>query len=292
MSTLPVIVGWDGSPGARAAVEWAARQAGAQRKPLVVAMSLHVPEPALGVFPSPAAPLYQEGEIEELFAPALAIAEQTAPGLEVATLQLTGHPVAELTKLSEQAEMMVIGSRGRGAFMSHLVGSISVAVASHSSCPVVVVRGTVSQDPHAPVVVGADGSETSAAAVRFAVRYADAVGAPLHAVCAVPDPTHLIAPDLIVTEDFRDELHAEAERFVHESLAGVCQDYPNVKVEMIISDQPASPALADAGEHAQLVVVGTHGRGGFAGMLLGSTSRAVLFHAPCPIAVVRQGPRR
>lgn len=291
MSTLPVVVGWDGSAGSRAAVKWAARQAGSQHRPLLLALAVYVPEPALGVFPSPAAPIYDDVEIADLLAPARELALEVSPGLAVDTVTLHGHPVAELTRLSESAAMMVIGSRGRGAFMSHLIGSTSVAVASHSSCPVVVVRGRVSNDPAGPVVVGADGSQTSAAAVRFAARYADAVGAPLHAVCAAPDPSHLVAPDLIVTDEYRAQLHAEADRFVHESLAGICQDYPELVVDTFISDRPASPALTEAGESAQLVVVGTHGRGGFAGMLLGSTSRAVLFHAPCPIAVVRDSPR-
>ncbi|MFV0461317.1 MAG: universal stress protein [Actinomycetales bacterium] len=136
-------------------------------------------------------------------------------------------------------------------------------------------------------MVGADGSRTAAKAVAFAARFADGVGARLVAVCAVPHPSDFMVPEVAIAPEFRLELAAEAERFMAESLAGLCQEYPDLEVERRMVDLPAAAALAEHGDGAQLVVVGSHGRGGFAGMLLGSVSRGVLFHAPCPIAVVR-----
>lgn len=287
MSAKPILVGWDSSDGARAALNWALDEARRQHRPIRIALVISSPEPTLGLVPGAVLPPFSDEELDKIIAPAREQAAERAPQVPCDTVVAAGHPVQALIEAAQGCEMVVVGSRGHGAFLSHLIGSISTAVASHCPVPVVVVRGTVTDDENAPVVVGADGSETSAAAVGFAARYADKLGVPLIAVCAAPDPTQMIAPELVITPEYQDELRDEAERFLHESLAGVRSQYPNLDVTMEVSELPAQAALTRAGEGARLVVVGSHGRGGFAGMLLGSVSRAVLFHAPCPIAVVR-----
>ncbi|MFV0461300.1 MAG: universal stress protein [Actinomycetales bacterium] len=287
MSQKPVVVGWDGSTESGAAVTWAAERAVALHRSLVILLAVHTPDTAAGLFPTVSGPLYTDDEIASILAPARELAETVAPGLTVETMAVDGHPVASLTTMSGEAELIVVGSRGRGPVSSTLLGSNSLAIASHCACPVVVVRGDHTQGADAPVVVGADGSQTAAKAVAFAAHFADTVGAPLVAVCAVPQPTDFMVPEVAIAPEFRDDLTAEAERFMAESLSGLCEEYPDLQVDRRLVDQAPAAALAEHGEGAQLVVVGSHGRGGFTGMLLGSVSRGVLFHAPCPIAVVR-----
>ena len=148
----------------------------------------------------------------------------------------------------------------------------------------VVVRGSVPAPPEGPVVVGVDGSPTSEAAVGFAYEAAATRGVPLVAVHTwwdlMVDPT--FAPLL----DW-DALEADEREVLAERLAGWGEKYPDVHVQrLVMHDRPARALLAQAAG-AQLVVVGTRGRGGVAGLLLGSVSHALLHHAPCPVAVVR-----
>ena len=284
-SSLPVAVGWDESPGARAALLWAATTARQLGVPLRVVLNVDL-QTRSGL------PTADLGSDEEQVRQSLDAARQTAtsvaPGLEVSTELLTGHVVGNLIEESKRAQMLVVGSRGHSRFVSALIGSVSDAVASHALCPVVVVRGETSYPQSAAVVVGADGSQTSREAVRFAAAHAASHGARLIAVNATA-ANQMVAPELIVDEAATEAMREEALRFMSESLAGVGRDYPDLQVEEIVSDRPAAQALVDAAKvsGAQLLVVGSHGRGGFAGMLLGSVSRTVLHHAPGPVAVVR-----
>lgn len=284
---LPIVVGWDGSPGARAALTWAAKEAGRAGLPLQIVLAVHSPEPALGIFPTPMLTTFSQEELTKIFAPALELVQESAPGVVAQTSSIEGHPVSTFVELSRQASMVVLGSRRHSQFVSALLGSTSLAVASHSDCPVIVIRGEFDCAAKAPVVVGTDGSQTSGVAVRFAAQYAHSVGAPLLAVCSAPEPVQLVAADIVITPDYAQELRGEAEKFVHDSVADLGRQFPGLQVSTQICEKPASVALSEAGQDAQLLVVGSHGRGGFTGMLLGSVSRSVLFHAPCPVAVVR-----
>ena len=283
--SLPVVVGWDESHGSKAALTWAAVTARQQGVPLQVVLNVDL-QTRSGL------PTADLGADEEVVANSLTkareLAGRVAPEVPVSTDILTGHVVGNLIEASRQAGMLVVGSRGHSRFVSALIGSVSDAVASHSHCPVVVVRGETDYPGDAPVVVGADGSQTSRAAVAFAARYAAANGARLIAVNATA-ANQMVAPELIIDEAATEAIREEALRFMSESLAGVSADHPDLVIEEVVSDRPAGQALVDAAKvsGAQLLVVGSHGRGGFAGMLLGSVSRTVLHHAPGPVAVVR-----
>lgn len=287
-ATRPLVVGWDGSDGARDAVVWAARTAHRLHRPLRIVFVSNLADMVYGAEPMMVLPQkLTAAQEEEILAPARELAAQTAPGLTIEAECLDGHPVTALVGQSAEAELLVLGSRGRSRFVSTLTGSTGVAVTSHGLGPVVVIRNPPAQDEHGPVVVGVDGSETSKEAVAFAARYADAIGAPLTAVCAVPEPPPEIATQIPLPGEYYRELKERAEAETHEALAGLREDYPDLQVDIVIADEPPGPALARQADTAHLLVVGSHGRGGFAGMLLGSVSRAALFSAACPVAVVR-----
>jgi nucleotide-binding universal stress UspA family protein len=166
-----------------------------------------------------------------------------------------------------------------------LLGSVSQHLTRHAHCPVVVVRGSRAS-VRRRIVVGVDGSDASLAALRFAFQHADVVGGTVVAlhgrgVAAMNGPW-----DIDVAPAVAEEME-EARRLLAEAVAGFREEYPNVTVELQPMPMPAVRALSDASTTASLVVVGTRGRGGFVGLLLGSVSSSVLHHAQCPVAVVR-----
>lgn len=296
MSTnRPIVVGWDGSDCARDALRWAATAAQRLARPLEVVYASHVAEPVfasyeLAVVTVPVPEEFVEGTLQA----ARDLVAEVAPDVPVTARAVEGHPVSVLLDQAQHADLVVIGSRGHSRLTSMLIGATSVAVASHAPCPVVVVRDKGSEAADAPVVVGTDGSDSSAEAIRFAARAADAMGVPLEVLGAVPGYTEAAALSSPVPVEILQEAREEATVFVHEALGGLREDYPDLKITVTISERPAQAALAEAAGHARLLVVGSRGRGGFMGMLLGSVSRSVLFSAHCPVAVVRpqgQGPK-
>jgi nucleotide-binding universal stress UspA family protein len=211
------------------------------------------------------------------------------PGLEVQTLLLEGIPAASLIEETAQARSVVLGSRGLGGFSGAVLGSVAVQVSSHAHSPVVVVPADPRPNPHAAptVVLGVDGSKVSARATDFAFEQAEAIGARLVAVHAWHSPfaTHSNGRGTLVFD--KAEVQKAAEVLVAEALAGSLADYPDTEVDLRLIQGQAARALLQAAEGADLVVVGSRGRGGFTGLLLGSTSQQVLHHAPCPVAIVR-----
>jgi nucleotide-binding universal stress UspA family protein len=285
-----VIVGVDGSEPARRAVQWAAQEAVRRGLPLrvVTAFEWMRGQPIGQVGMGESYRGIMLGVARQQLGEAVRIAEQEQPTLEVQSQLVVGFPIPVLTAETHGAELAVIGDRGLGGVTGLLLGSVAVALAAHAECPVVVVRGEAGMpDPNAPVVVGVDGSPTSEAALAFAFDASAARGVPLVAVHTwwdlVVDPT--MAPLLDWDAIENDEHEVLAER-----LAGWGEKYPDVRVQrLVMRDQP-SRVLVEQSLRAQLVVVGSRGRGGFAGLLLGSVSHAVLHGAHCPVAVVRLVP--
>jgi nucleotide-binding universal stress UspA family protein len=286
----PIVVGVDGSPESTVAVDWAAREAAMHGLPLKL---VHVLNPStVMVFPDVPMPdeylQWQEEQGRKALDAAAETAAQAAGGagaLEIGTEMISGPPVPALSDASRGAHMVVVGSRGRGALARGLLGSVSNGVVRHASCPVAVIHDKDPMMPHpsrAAVVVGVDGSPASEKAVAIAFLEASLRGVDLLAVHAWSDVTVFEFPGA----DW-STLQAMGEQTLGERLAGWQERYPDVLVRrLVVDDRPAKQLLEQA-ESAQLLVVGSHGRGGFTGMLLGSVSTAVVNAARMPVIVAR-----
>ncbi|MEU3252919.1 universal stress protein [Streptomyces sp. NPDC006997] len=286
-----VIVGVDGSASSLVAVETAARAALARAATLRVvhAFAGHAPYPPPD--PVPVGPGDGGGPrelAEDLLTEAVERARATAPALEIEQSLVTGEPLTVLEAQSRAADLVAVGSRGRGGFVGLLVGSTGMHLAAHGRCPVLVVREQPT--PDGPVVLGVDGSRAGERAVDFAFAEAELRKAPLLALHAwttwnapLPAPQDPATP----YANPPGALAAEEERLLYEAVAGRKERYPGVVVEHRIVHGGTRESLIEVSRSAQLLVVGSRGRGGFTGLLLGSVSQAVLHHAHCPVAVVR-----
>jgi nucleotide-binding universal stress UspA family protein len=215
-------------------------------------------------------------------------AGQTVADVAVDTILEVASPVTALAEESRNASVVVLGSRGLGGFTGLLVGSTAVELASRGWCPVVVVRGDDTQPSRTegPVVVGVDGTKLSEAALEFAFAEAQERDTELVAVHAWMDFLEDAFPATVAAFEV-PTLAREAKDTLTERLAGWQKNYPDVQVTREVVRGRPTQALLRFADEAQLVVVGSRGRGGFRGLLLGSTSQHLLRHAPCPVAVVR-----
>ncbi|GGP59597.1 universal stress protein [Streptomyces sindenensis] len=296
----PVVVGVDGSESSFAAVEAAAREARERGLGLRVVHALVWPVTYVLPRPSPGGtsllgpPPMDPSEAglrkmaADLVTEAVGRARAVAPDVQVGHAVVSGEPLTVLEAESRAAELVVVGSRGLGGFVGLLAGSTAVHLVAHGQCPVMVVR----EEPRAdgPVLLGVDGSAAGGPAVDFAFATAERRKAPLLALHAwttwnapLPAPQDASA----AYARLPGALAEEEETLLSEALAGCRARYPDVVVERRVVHGRTREALIGASRSAQLTVVGARGRGGFAGLLLGSVSQAVLHHAHCPVVVVR-----
>ncbi|ASW54407.1 universal stress protein [Plantactinospora sp. KBS50] len=285
-----ILVGYDGSAGANLALAWALDEAARTGGPVrlgygfewLTAYSWLGPAVGMGVPPNMTGDAEARRRVAELLDDAVAKAAGSHPGVSVSAEVLDGPPVSRLLDASAGAAMLVLGSRGHGGFTGLLTGSTTVALTAHAHCPVVVVREGPGV-PSGPVLVGVDGSEHSLRALDFAAGRATARGLRLSVVRALPapedwpaDPADRDAGAVVA------RAQAALDDLVHRSSAAGLE----VSTEVVLGS--AAEALIQRSRDAALVVVGSRGRGGFTGLLLGSVSQQLLQHAHCPIAVVRE----
>lgn len=290
-----VVVGVDGSPSSLTATEQAAEEASLHGVGLHVVHALTWPAVPIGTGTLAYEPAEEalHSMAERFLADAVSRARTAAPDIEITSGIVPGEPLSVLVEMSHSALMVAVGSRGLGSFMGLLLGSVAVHVAAHAHCPVLVSRGT--PGPSGAVVLGVDGSAASRPAAAFAfaeasLREAELTAAHVWSEWSVPPSP---PPDKSMAYAKKPgTLHADEERLLAESLSGWCEKYPDVHVERHTVRGRTREGLIDVSEGARLLVVGTRGRGGFAGMLLGSVSQAALHHAHCPVVVVPQEDRQ
>lgn len=288
-----IVVGVDGSPGSHAAVRWAARDAELRKVPLTLA---HVLPAAAGTrLASSVAAGRTRGRIDagqQVLDAALRIAEESCQqGLTQIYLEMpSGTTVSTLTKLSKDAHLVVAGCRGVGSLRGRHLGSVSSGLIHDARCPVAVIHDDVQMAPdseRAPVLVGIDGSPESEVAIAVAFEAASRRKVDLVAVHAWKAPG-VMDPIVSLPGPGWPELRSHEDKIVAERLAGWGEQYPDVVVRRMIARNDAAPELVGTSKSAQLVVVGSRGSGGFAGMLFGSVSAAVVMLSHVPVIVARK----
>lgn len=308
-SPAGIVVGVDGSDQSICALFWAAREARRRRCPLHVVTAYTVPIFAASSMDAGYSTIddavIREGAQSVLDSAVERIRHydiQVFPRVE------SGDAAAVLLELSEDADLMVVGSRGRGGFVGRLLGSVSSAVPAHAKCPTVVVPlrtagrlpdSGVQPPAGAPtettvenaVLVGVDGSEQGRAASLVAAEQALSRDVPLKILCALPPFSGSLA--WVPAPLDLEALHAEITEQLVAGQAWLQSHFPAVEMSMELVDGPPAEILIERTATVELMVLGTRGRGGFAGMLLGSTSQSVMHHARGPLMVVpdRDDPR-
>jgi nucleotide-binding universal stress UspA family protein len=282
----PIVVGVDDSPYSRSALYWAIDEATWRQSPLEVvyawrSMYRTWPGGPGLVDLAMASRGYGEGRLASLVSRAQASDPQTS----ITGRLLEGRPSAVLLKAAAaaQAQMLVVGARGVGGFDGLLLGSVGLHVVTNAPCPVVVVR--VARRPVGPIVVGIDGSPESKAVLSTAFDEASVRNARLDVVQVlyvhseaegVPDPNAALAM-----------ARSEASELMVQLLAEAVQQHPHVKVRTDLPVGYPAEVLINASSQASMLVMGSHGGGGFADMGLGSVAHAVVHHARCPVMLLR-----
>ncbi|WP_018587784.1 universal stress protein [Salinispora arenicola] len=266
----PVVVGVDGSPSSLVAAEYAARTAVQRSRPLhLVHGYLHPSGYGVPLNPYELGIPAPNDEAQSMLDRTAAELTERWPGLTIEVRQVAGGPGATLVEESRRAELVVVGSRGYGGFAGLLLGSVGTQVTAHAHGPVLVVRPTGEPIPQeGPVLVGVDGSESAEVAVGQAA-----------------DEAARQRTDLVLVH-VRTPGATDAAELLDTAVAAARGSHPGLTVtpRQLRADKP-DQAFIEASRDAVLVVVGTRGRGGFAGMLLGSVSQSLVQHAHCPVLV-------
>ena len=288
-----IVVGVDGSPASKVAVQWAARDAELRTVPLTL---VHVVRATAGTWlETPLLPEWMRGQRErgrQVIDDALKIVDESCQRgpAQVHCEMPSANAVPALVDLSKNADLVVVGRHGTGTLRGRHMGSVTSGLVYHAHCPVAVIHDEAPPNAdvaQSPVLVGIDGSPESELATAIAFDEASLRKVGLVALHAWSDVSvfdsiyDLPGPRWPELKSIEDEALAER-------LAGWGERYPDVSVRRVVVREEPALRLVDQSQWAQLVVVGSHGRGGFAGMLLGSISAAVVMLARVPVIVARQ----
>lgn len=276
-TTAPVVAGWDASPEARLALQWAHERARREQRRLRIVIA----RGDIGRV-SRWADEWSRGLAEEWTESARKmLAELGRPDLVPEVRE--GTPAEVLVEESSTASCVVVGAGGHGPLFGRLLGSVSQQLTRHASCPVLVVRKGGADG--GPVVVGIDGSELSLRALAFALAEAAARGRPVEAVYVPPRYEGWAYFDGGLSSDVIREFE-EYDAKVRDQALEKLAAYPGVTGTVRVPVGMPAHELVRASEAASLVVVGSRGAGGFPAMLLGSVANAVLYRSHCPVAVI------
>jgi nucleotide-binding universal stress UspA family protein len=289
---LGIVVAIDDSPAARVAVQWAARDAELRSIPLTL---VHAVSPEVSTWlrtPLPAGVMrWQQDHGRRLLDGALKVIDEVSQAggpTRVHTEIFAAAAVPTLIDLSKEAEMVVAGSQGSGRWPGRRLGSVSSEIVRHAHCPVAIIPAEEPSTPgpaQAPVLVGIDGSPASELATAIAFDEASRRRVGLVALHAWSDLDLSEWPgiDWPATQSMAEEVLAER-------LAGWQENYPDVQVTRVVVQAQPARKVVERSQETQLVVVGSRGRGGFAGMLVGSVGEAVAQMATVPVIVARESP--
>jgi nucleotide-binding universal stress UspA family protein len=273
-----VIVAVDGGPASRAALDWALERSG--RVPLSLELTTVVD---LGWSPVDASEDDFQPAYERALAEAAGYAAAAFPQVKTTSIVRRGVPVDELVRASRDADLLVIGTNKTGVLVGAVHGTLPLRLAAHAGCPVAVIPAGWTPG-RTGVVVGIEDDVTAAAPLAAAAAEAEALGCPLSLVHAWSVPATLgVDFGASVPFDVLIEAHTE---ILARATASVEASHPAIPVTSQLLQGAAAPALVAAAQAAGLLVVGTHGRGAVAGLILGSVSHDVLLNMPCPVMVV------
>lgn len=289
-----IVVGLDGSESSLDAFRWAVDEARRRRWGVKAVLAWGRPYvvPVYGHF-SDAEWLQEHAELQLRNWLKDELGED--PGIDVQREVQEGPPARVLLGAARDAGLLVVGSRGRGGFASLVLGSVSQQCAQHARCPVMILRrdeatGGEGQTERATprIVVGVDGSGAARQALGWALEEARLRHATVDVVHAWRMPYPDGYPIRTLTAPPAVEVEQEAHRLLDAAVGSAATE--GTRVEPVLVCDSAARALIDLAKGADMVVVGSRGRGGFAGLLLGSVSQKVLHHATCPVVVIPPPP--
>lgn len=289
-----IIVGIDGSEQSYGALIWAVHEAKRRGVPVRLVTAYSLPVFTGTGFDAGYSVVDEEalrGGVAQILDEAISRVGETDVELR-ATVE-TGDATGVLLELSKRAELMVVGSRSHGGFLGRLLGTVSTSLPAHSHCPTVAVpmsygdkidKDRTLLNHSKTIVVGSDGSDQARVAILKAAEEADRRGVKLTLVNALAPYTGALnwVPAAVDFEAMYKEI-ADLQRKAAHWVRGY---YPELEIEFKLIDGSPVQVLLEAGKESSLLVVGTRGRGGVAGMLLGSTSQGVLHNAEVPVMIV------
>jgi nucleotide-binding universal stress UspA family protein len=278
-----IVVGVDGSTGSEHALHWAVDEAHARHLDVTV---VHAWSQPVSVYP---ADLYAEPDAHRvagarLLAHALATVDDTQADARITSRLVQEDAAGALLEAAADAELLVVGTRGRGGFTGLLLGSVSRTCLHLASVPLVVVPPNWTEPPTRRIVVGVDGSEPSREALDWAVAEAAAHGARLQVV-NVYDLAPLIPPLGAPTSPETDIVVKSSQALLEEMTAGAARAV-GVDIDLVPANGAPARTLLEAARDADLLVVGSRGLSGLRRLLVGSVSQQCVHHSTCPVAVV------
>ncbi|WP_211275003.1 universal stress protein [Streptomyces katrae] len=286
----PVVVGVDGSDASLSAVDWAADEAARLSLPLRIVYA------SLWEHYEGAVPAWTldrpSGQVlaENIVAAGAERVRQRRPGVPVTTDIVAEDAASALLREGHMADVVVVGSRGRGELADLLLGSAALVVAARSSGPVIVVRGDrqALEGRHGRVLLGIGPHDVDSPAVRFAFREAAARDAELDVVCTWRRQLHEPADHMAVSGDVPRDREQRAAALVDKAVEAVSRDHPQVLLRRTTLEGTARKVLTERSAAADILVVGARRPGSLVGMELGRVAHRALHHAHCPVAVVPQ----
>lgn len=275
------LIGVDGSEQSRVALGWGLARATERHATVEL---IHVADDS---FLSESVAFLSEAQAasEQMLQAECAYARTLGFEGEITGSAVVGHPIAELEEASKRADLLILGAHGGSRFAGSFFGTRAVKAAATAHCPVAVIPDC-EVIPGAGIVVGVDGSDASRQAIQVAAGQASLRGVPLIAVYAWMPP---LTPGLeyLWSEELVESQRAAAEEAIAIGIAGLAERYPDLEIRREIVQSSPVAALVQAAEGAEMLVVGSRGRGGISRLLLGSVSHGVLQALPCPVVVTR-----